>query len=197
MSIESFKTLSIVIPVFNEEKTVEKLLEKVMAVPLSLEKEIVMVDDCSTDGTFTILSKLRDSFPGIRLFKNEKNMGKGFSVRRGIEEAAGEIIIIQDADLEYEPSEYPRLLQPILNGLADVVYGSRFITTEARRVLYFWHSVGNQMLTLFSNMLSNLNLSDMETCYKVFRSGIVKQIHLTENRGPSTTTRPPVMYSQP
>lgn len=182
MFTESFKTLSIVIPVFNEEKTVEKLLEKVLAVPLTLEKEIVMVDDCSSDGTFAILSKLRESEPRVRLFKNEKNMGKGFSVRHGIEEASGEIIIIQDADLEYEPAEYPRLLKPILGGHADVVYGSRFITTEARRVLYYWHSVGNHILTVFSNMLSNLNLSDMETCYKVFRSGLIKQIRLTENR---------------
>lgn len=182
MSTELFKTLSIVIPVFNEEKTVEKLLEKVLAVPLTLEKEIVLVDDCSTDGTFAVLSKFRESEPRVRLFKNEKNMGKGFSVRHGIEEAAGEIIIIQDADLEYEPAEYPKLLKPLLEGHADVVYGSRFITTEARRVLYYWHSVGNHILTLFSNMLSNLNLSDMETCYKVFRAELIKQIRLTENR---------------
>jgi glycosyltransferase involved in cell wall biosynthesis len=182
MSTESFKTLSIVIPVFNEEQTVEQLLKKVLAVPLTLEKEIVLVDDCSTDGTFAILSRLRETEPRIQLFKNEKNMGKGFSVRRGIEEASGEIIIIQDADLEYEPAEYPKLLSPILMELADVVYGSRFITTEARRVLYYWHSVGNNILTLCSNMLSNLNLSDMETCYKVFRSDIIKPIRLTENR---------------
>jgi len=177
-----FKKLSIIIPVFNEEDTVEKLLEKVLAVPLTLEKEIVIVDDCSTDQTFSILSDMTEAHPEVRIFKNEKNKGKGFSVRRGIQEAAGEIIIIQDADLEYDPNEYPKLLNPILEGNADVVYGSRFITTEARRVLYFWHFLGNQILTLFSNMFSNLNLSDMETCYKTFRADIIKQIHLTENR---------------
>lgn len=182
MSLKSFKKLSIVVPAFNEEKTIEHVVEKVSAVPLTLEKEIVIVDDCSTDGTFSILSRIRETHPGVKVFKNEKNKGKGFSVRRGFEEATGEIIIIQDADLEYEPSEYPKLLKPILEDKADVVYGSRFITSEARRVLYFWHSVGNQILTLFSNMFSNLNLSDMETCYKMFRADIIKQIRLKENR---------------
>ncbi len=177
-----FKKLSIIIPVFNEENTVEKLVEKVLAVTLTLEKEIVIVDDCSTDRTFPILSGFREAHPEVRVFKNEKNKGKGFSVRRGIQEATGEIIVIQDADLEYDPNEYPKLLKPILEGNADVVYGSRFVTTEARRVLYFWHFVGNQILTFFSNMVSNLNLSDMETCYKTFRADIIKQIHLTENR---------------
>ncbi|MCP5105553.1 MAG: glycosyltransferase family 2 protein [bacterium] len=177
-----FKKLSIIMPVFNEENTIEKVVAKVLGVPLPLEKELVIVDDCSSDGTFAMISRLKEIHPGIRFFKNEKNKGKGFSVRRGIEEATGEIIIIQDADLEYEPGEYPKLLNPILEDNADVVYGSRFITTEARRVLYFWHSVGNRLLTLFSNMVTNLNLSDMETCYKVFRSEIIKKIHLTENR---------------
>lgn len=176
------RTLSIVIPVFNEERTVEVLVRKVLSVPLPVQIEIVMVDDCSSDGTFAVLEKLERENPEIRVFKNEINMGKGYSVRRGFQEAEGDFIIIQDADLEYDPAEYPKLLNPILDDKADVVYGSRFITTEARRVLYFWHSVGNQILTLFSNMFSNLNLSDMETCYKMFRAEIIKKIHLTENR---------------
>lgn len=184
MSFKSFRTLSIVIPVYNEEKTIEKVVEKVLAVPLTLEKEIVIVDDCSTDGTFSILTGIGQvrPAPAVRVFRNEKNKGKGFSVRRGIQEAAGEIIIIQDADLEYDPNEYPKLLKPILEDNADVVFGSRFISSEAHRVLYFWHSVGNRLLTLFSNMISNLNLSDMETCYKMFRADIIKQIRLTEKR---------------
>jgi glycosyltransferase involved in cell wall biosynthesis len=182
MSLKSFKTLSIIVPVYNEEKTIENVITKVLAVPLTLEKEIVIVDDGSTDGTFSLLEKLREIQPTLKVFRNEKNKGKGFSVRRGIQEAAGEIMIIQDADLEYEPSEYPKLLKPILEDNADVVFGSRFISGEARRVLYFWHSVANRLLTLFSNMASDLNLSDMETCYKMFRADIIKPIRLTENR---------------
>lgn len=182
MSMRLFNTLSIVIPVYNEEKTIEMLISKVLAVPLELGKEIIIVDDCSTDGTFSILTKIGETQSAVRLFKNEKNRGKGFSVRRGIRESAGEIIIIQDADLEYDPAEYPKLLKPILDGNADTVFGSRFASTETRRVLYFWHSVANHLLTLFSNMISNLNLSDMETCYKVFRADIIKPIRLTENR---------------
>lgn len=182
MSLRSFRTLSIVIPVYNEEKTIGTIVEKVWNVPISMEKEIVIVDDCSMDGTFSVLTKLQEVQPTVKVFRNEKNRGKGFSVRRGIQEAAGEIIMIQDADLEYEPGEYPKLLKPILDDKADVVFGSRFMTSEARRVLYFWHSVVNRLLTLFSNMVSNLNLSDMETCYKMFRADIIKQIRLTENR---------------
>ena len=174
--------LSIIIPVYNEENTVEKILEAVRFVDVGINKEIIVVDDCSTDNTHDILTKLAKKIPEIRLFRNEKNRGKGYGVRKGIEEAGGDIIIIQDADLEYDPLEYPKLLKPILDDRADVVYGSRFITTEARRVLFFWHFVGNKALTFFSNMICNLNLSDMETCFKVFRSEIIKKIRLTENR---------------
>ena len=176
------KLLSIIIPAYNEENTLAEIVEIVLGVPLELKKEIIIVDDCSSDNTFSIAEELAGRFSGIRVLKNEKNSGKGFCLRRGIEEASGDIILIQDADLEYDPVEYPKLLGPILSGKADVVYGSRFMTTEAKRVLYFWHSVGNRMLTLFSNMICDLNLSDMETCYKVFKSSVIKKIRLKENR---------------
>ena len=146
----TFKKLSIIIPVYNEERTVEKLVEAVLAVPLELEKELVIVDDCSKDNTFSIISQLKENHPSLRVSRNEKNRGKGFSVSRGIDEASGDIIIIQDADLEYDPNEYPKLLAPILQGNADVVYGSRFATAGPKRVLYFWHYIGNKILTLFS-----------------------------------------------
>jgi len=176
------KMLSIIIPAYNEENTLADIVEIVLGVPLELKKEIIIVDDCSSDDTFRIAENLAGRFSGIRVLKNEKNSGKGFCLRRGIEEASGDIILIQDADLEYDPGEYPKLLGPILSGKADVVYGSRFMTTEAKRVLYFWHSVGNRMLTLFSNMICDLNLTDMETCYKVFKSSVIKRIRLKENR---------------
>jgi len=176
------RLLSIIIPAYNEENTLKDIVETVSGVPLSLQKEILIVDDCSSDNTFRIAEELAEKMGGIRLFKNEKNMGKGFSIRKGFDEASGDIVLIQDADLEYDPREYPKLLGPILAGKADVVYGSRFMTTEAKRVLYFWHSVGNRILTLFSNMICDLNLSDMETCYKVFKADVIKSLRLKENR---------------
>jgi len=179
---KQMELLSIIIPAYNEESTLSEIVEIVLGVPLELKKEILIVDDCSTDKTLSIAEELAERFKGIRVLKNEKNRGKGFCLRKGIDEASGDIILIQDADLEYDPCEYPKLLGPILKGKADIVYGSRFMTTEAKRVLYFWHSVGNKTLTLFSNMICNLNLSDMETCYKVFKSNVIKKIRLKENR---------------
>ncbi|MEN8153031.1 MAG: glycosyltransferase family 2 protein [Acidobacteriota bacterium] len=176
------KKLSIIVPAYNEEKTIRDLLDNVLNVPLNIKKEILIVNDNSSDGTLEIAKEYEKKIMGIKALSNKKNMGKGYSLRKGIEAATGDIIIIQDADLEYDPAEYPKLLEPILNNRADVVYGSRFLTTEARRVLYFWHFVGNKILTLFSNMVCNLNLSDMETCYKVFRSDVIKDVKLTENR---------------
>lgn len=176
------KKLSIVIPVYNEENTIREIVKRVLSVKLPIEREIIIIDDYSTDKSEIIEKELSKKHAVIRSFRNNKNMGKGFTVRSGIAKASGDIIIIQDADLEYDPEEYTKLLEPILNEKADVVYGSRFLTTEARRVLYFWHSVGNKILTLFSNMICNLNLTDMETCYKVFRADLIKSIKLKENR---------------
>jgi glycosyltransferase involved in cell wall biosynthesis len=172
---------SVVIPCFNEIKTIDAILAKVMAAPLPGEREIIVVDDCSTDGTRERLQEIRGT-PSIHVVLHEMNRGKGAALRTGFSQASGDIIIVQDADLEYEPSEYPKLLEPILTGKADVVFGSRFIGGESRRVLYFWHSVGNRLLTLLSNMFTNLNLSDMEVCYKVFRKSIIDRIQLREDR---------------
>ncbi len=176
-------TLSIVVPVYNERKYLERVLERVAAAPLpdGLQRQIVCVDDCSTDGTADLLRGLARDRPDLRVLFHAKNQGKGAAIRTGFAEATGDIVLIQDADLEYDPSEYPRLLKPILDGRADVVYGSRFIG-ETHRVLYFWHYLGNQLLTTLSNMCSNLNLTDMECCYKVFRREIVQQITIEEDR---------------
>lgn len=173
--------VSIVIPCYNEIRTIDKLLETVLAVPLSHEREIIIVDDCSTDGTRERLLELNGQ-NGIRVILHEVNQGKGAALRTGFRHATGDVIIIQDADLEYDPFEYPKLLKPIEDDRADVVYGSRFIGGESHRVLYFWHSVANHFLTLLSNMFTNLNLSDMEVCYKVFKREILEKISLQENR---------------
>ena len=170
--------ISIVIPVYNEIKTIERVLQKVDAAPY--DKEIVLVDDCSTDGTRELLMKVA-SERGYSLVLQPRNQGKGAALRAGFQKARNEVVLIQDADLEYDPSDYPKLLQPILEEIADVVYGSRFIGSP-HRVLYFWHSLANGLLTLMSNIFTNLNLTDMETGYKVFRREVLEQIHLKSNR---------------
>ena len=171
--------LSVIIPVYNEKNTVLELLRRVEAVPLSLDKEIIVVDDFSTDGTREVLGGL--GRPDIKVLFHAKNMGKGSALRTGFSEATGDIVLIQDADLEYDPAEYPGLLAPILDGRADVVYGSRFLGGP-HRVLFFWHSVGNRFLTNLSNMVTNLNLTDMETCYKVFRGDVLRKMSLKSRR---------------
>ena len=177
------KSLSVVVPCFNEGSTIEAILARVFAAnTLGLQLEIVVVDDGSTDGSPERVETVARSDARLRLVKHEHNRGKGAAIRSGIEAATGDVVLIQDGDLEYDPSEYPRLLQPIVDGRADVVYGSRFRSSEAARVLYFWHSIANRTLTLLSNMCSNLNLTDMETGYKVFRRAILGRIRLREDR---------------
>lgn len=174
--------LSIVIPVYNEENTIAKIIATVEAVELSgIEKQIVLVDDASTDGTATVL-KAYESRPGFVVQYHPANQGKGAALRTGFTAASGDLVLIQDADLEYDPREYPKLLEPLLDGRADVVFGSRFAGGECHRVLYFWHSLGNRFLTLVSNMFTNINLTDMEVCYKVFRKEILDKITVEENR---------------
>ncbi len=170
--------LSVVVPVYNEKDTIAEVYRRIRAV--DLDKEIILVDDCSTDGTREILQGLASG--DTKVYFHDKNMGKGAALRTGFEKASGDILIIQDADLEYNPVEYPKLIRPILEGRADVVYGSRFAGGEEHRVLLFWHLVGNKFLTLLSNMLTNVNLTDMETGYKAFRRDIYKKITIEENR---------------
>ena len=178
---ESPKKLSILIPVFNEERTIEEIVRRVRAADTrGLQREIILVDDASSDGTAEALKKIS---PGedLKLFRHPGNRGKGAAIRTAIEHATGDILLIQDADLEYDPSDYPKLLTPILDGRADVVYGSRF-AGGTHRVLLFWHYMANRFLTLLSNMFCNLNLTDMETCYKVFRRECLKDLTLTSDR---------------
>lgn len=178
-----FESLSIVIPVYNEEKTLVKILEMVDAVAIPLRKQIIIVNDASKDGSWELLQRIAQGRPDYVIRSHEQNMGKGAALRTGIALATGDIVLIQDADLEYHPRDYPALLQPFFEDEADVVYGSRFIGGGGpRRVLFFWHSVGNRVLTLISNMLTNLTLSDMETCYKVFRREVIQKITIESPR---------------
>jgi glycosyltransferase involved in cell wall biosynthesis len=175
--------ISIVIPIYNEEKTVASIIERVTNAPLytpDAEREIIIVDDCSHDGTAAQLRRCSD--PAIRVITHDRNRGKGAALRTGFSHCTGDIIIIQDADLEYNPDEYPLLLAPIIDGHADVVYGSRFIGAQRHRVLYFWHSLGNKCLTLLSNVFTDLNLTDMETCYKVLKRSVASRLTIEEDR---------------
>ena len=172
--------LSVVMPIYNERNTLRSVIQRVLSVPLDIE--LLCVDDGSSDGSTEILSELRAEHENLRFFLQPHNMGKGAALRRGIQEATGDFVIVQDADLEYDPQDYPTLLDPLTQGKADVVYGSRFLGSGPHRVLYFWHSVGNWILTLLSNCLTNINLSDMETCYKAFRREVIQSIPIEENR---------------
>ena len=172
--------LTILIPCYNEVNTIRQIIDKIIEIN-NYEKEIIVIDDFSTDGSRQILSEI-EKISISKLILNERNYGKGYCIKKGIEEATGDIVIIQDADLEYDPSDYKKLIEPIHKNQADVVYGSRFIGSEEKRVLYYWHTVGNKFLTTLSNMFTNINLTDMECCYKAFKTEIIKKIDLKENR---------------
>ncbi|MCU0430589.1 MAG: glycosyltransferase family 2 protein [Cytophagaceae bacterium] len=182
----NFTKLSIVIPAYNEGKTIHLILDKIKSAQLvnNIEKEIIIVNDCSKDNTIEAIHKYCSENPDmpIKLKNHEVNKGKGAALHTGINEATGDYLIIQDADLEYDPREYNILVQPVLDGYADVVYGSRFMGGNPHRILFFWHSIGNGLLTFLSNMFTNLNLTDMETCYKLFKTDLIQKIHLQENR---------------
>ncbi|MFN3951649.1 MAG: glycosyltransferase family 2 protein [Thermaurantimonas sp.] len=183
---DDFRLLSIVMPVYNEGKTIHNILNRIRKVELidGVQKEIIIVNDCSTDNTEDQIHSYITQHPemNIRYYKHHVNRGKGAALRTGIAHATGEFLIIQDADLEYDPAEYNILLKPAVDGFADVVYGSRFMGGNAHRILFFWHSIGNKFLTFLSNMFTNLNLTDMETCYKLFRTSIIHRIQLKEDR---------------
>jgi glycosyltransferase involved in cell wall biosynthesis len=183
---EKPQVLSIIVPAFNEEATIKSILARIESVELmgNIGKEVLVIDDCSTDSTLAMTEEYRQANPGlaIKLITCDKNSGKGSAIHLGIEVASGDYIVVQDADLEYDPREYNALLKPIIEGFADVVYGSRFMGSNPHRILFFWHSLGNRFLTGLSNMFSNLNLTDMETCYKMFRADIFKGLLLREKR---------------
>ena len=174
--------LSIVIPVYNEAATISQIVDMVRSVDVGMDKEILLVDDCSRDGTRDVLEKMGKKQVDLKVLFHEVNQGKGAALRTGFTAATGDVVLIQDADLEYDPKEYPRLLQPIVDGHADVVYGSRFLGGGAHRVVFYWHYLGNRLLTTLSNMTTNLNLTDMEVCYKVFKRAVIQSIPLRENR---------------
>lgn len=178
MSVDPYPCLSVVVPCYNEAATIKELLGRVLEQPWV--QEVIVVDDASTDGTRDLLGQVED--PRVRVFEQPANRGKGAAIRRGFAEATADFVIVQDADLEYDPAEYATMLQFLVDGRADVVFGSRFLTDRPHRVLYYWHSVGNRLLTAASNMFTNLNLSDMETCYKAFRRDVIQGIDLREDR---------------